>query len=35
MVKNIKRFKKDKEKDDDPIAQKDESGNYIYLDIVP
>lgn len=35
MVKNIKRFKKDKEKENDMIAEKDEQGNYVYLDIVP
>lgn len=35
MVKNIKRFKKDKEKENDPIAEKDEQGNFVYLDIVP
>lgn len=35
MVKNIKRFKKDREKENDPIAEKDEEGNSIYLDIIP
>ena len=35
MVKNIKRFIKDKEKENDPIAEKDEHGNYVYLDIIP
>jgi len=35
MVKNIKRYKKDTEKNNDPIAEKDDNGNYVYLDIVP
>jgi len=35
MVKNIKRYKKEREKENDPIAEKDDEGNYVYLDIVP
>jgi tubulin polyglutamylase TTLL1 len=35
MVKNIKRFRKDMEKENNPIAEKDESGALIYMDIVP
>ena len=35
MVKNIKRFKKDMEKENNPIAERDENGNFVYLDIVP
>jgi tubulin polyglutamylase TTLL1 len=35
MVKNIKRFRKDMEKEQNPIADRDESGNLIYMDIVP
>jgi len=35
MVKNIKRFTKERVKENDPIAEKDEEGNYVYLDIVP
>eukprot|EP00344_Euplotes_crassus_P004439 CAMPEP_0197003758 /NCGR_PEP_ID=MMETSP1380-20130617/12596_1 /TAXON_ID=5936 /ORGANISM="Euplotes crassus, Strain CT5" /LENGTH=379 /DNA_ID=CAMNT_0042422353 /DNA_START=88 /DNA_END=1228 /DNA_ORIENTATION=+ len=35
MVKNIKRFKKDMEKENNPIAAKDKDGNYLYLDIIP
>ena len=35
MVKNIKRFRKDMEKENNPIAERDELGNFIYLDIVP
>ena len=35
MVKNIKRFRKDMEKENNPIADKDESGALIYMDIAP
>ena len=35
MVKNLKRFRKDMEKENNPIAERDEQGNLIYLDIVP
>ena len=35
MVKNIKRFRKDMEKDNNPIADRDEAGNLLYMDIVP
>ena len=35
MCKNIKRFRKDMEKENSPIAEKDEVGNYIYMDIIP
>jgi len=35
MVKNLKRFRKDMEKENNPIAERDEHGNQIYLDIVP
>ena len=35
MVKNIKRFRKDMEKENNPIAERDDSGNLLYLDIVP
>jgi tubulin polyglutamylase TTLL1 len=35
MVKNIKRYRKDMEKENNPIAEKDEQGNYVYMDIVP
>ena len=35
MVKNIKRFRKDMEKENNPIAAKDENGNFLYMDIVP
>jgi tubulin polyglutamylase TTLL1 len=35
MVKNIKRFRKELEKENSPLAEKDELGNFVYLDIVP
>lgn len=35
MVKNIKRYRKDMEKENNPIADRDESGNLLYMDIVP
>ena len=35
MVKNIKRFRKDMEKENNPIADRDEMGNLLYMDIVP
>ena len=35
MVKNIKRFMKEMVKENSPLAEKDEQGNYVYLDIVP
>lgn len=35
MVKNIKRYRKDLEKDGNPLAEKDEEGRYIYLDFIP
>jgi tubulin polyglutamylase TTLL1 len=35
MAKNIKRFRKEMEKEGSPLAEKDEAGNYIYLDVVP
>jgi len=35
MVKNIKRYRKDMEKENNPIAEKDEQGLPIYMDIVP
>ena len=31
MVKNIKRYCKDLEKDGSPLAERDESGRYIHL----
>ena len=35
MCKNIKRFRRDLEKESNPLAEKDETGNYKYLDIIP
>ena len=35
LVKNFKRFRKDLEKEKDPLSNKDEDGNYIYLDFIP
>jgi tubulin polyglutamylase TTLL1 len=35
MVKNFKRFRKDLEKENHPLAIKDENGNYVYLDFIP
>jgi tubulin polyglutamylase TTLL1 len=35
MVKNIKRFRKEMEKENNPIAEKDEQGNFVYLEIIP
>ncbi|RXM30173.1 putative tubulin polyglutamylase TTLL1 [Acipenser ruthenus] len=35
MIKNIKRFRRELEKEGSPLAEKDENGKYIYLDFVP
>ncbi len=35
MVKNIKRYRKELEKENSPLCEKDENGNYLYLDVVP
>ena len=35
MVKNIKKFRKEMEKENNPIADKDETGGLLYMDIVP
>jgi tubulin polyglutamylase TTLL1 len=35
MVKNIKRFRKDMEKENNPIADRDDNGSLLYIDIVP
>lgn len=35
QVKNFKRFRKDLEKENNPLAAKDENGNYMYLDCIP
>ena len=35
MVKNFKRYRKELEKESHPLCQKDENGNYLYLDLIP
>ena len=35
MVRNIKKYRRELEKARDPIADKDDSGNYLHLDIIP
>ena len=35
MVKNIKRFRREMEKENNPIAEKDDKGDFIHLEIVP
>ncbi len=35
MVKNMKRFRKDMENKNDPLAERDDSGSLVYLDVVP
>ncbi|XP_065841067.1 polyglutamylase complex subunit TTLL1-like [Oscarella lobularis] len=35
MVKNIKRYRKELEKEGNPLAEKDETGRYVHLDFVP
>ncbi|XP_048463822.1 polyglutamylase complex subunit TTLL1-like [Rhincodon typus] len=35
MIKNIKRYRKELEKEGSPLAEKDENGKYVYLDFVP
>ncbi|KAF4114124.1 hypothetical protein G5714_004347 [Onychostoma macrolepis] len=35
MIKNIKRYRKELEKEASPLAEKDENGKYLYLDFVP
>ena len=35
MVKNIKRFRKEMEKENNPIAEKDDQGGLLYMDIGP
>lgn len=34
MVKNIKSYRKDLEKEGGPLAEKDENGKYLHLDFV-
>jgi tubulin polyglutamylase TTLL1 len=35
MVKNFKRYRKDLEKENHPVAAKDANGNYVHLDFIP
>ena len=35
MVKNVKRYRKELDKENSPFAEKDENQNYVYLDIIP
>lgn len=35
MIKNIKRYRKELEKEGSPLAEKDENGKYIYLGLCP
>ncbi|KAF4114115.1 hypothetical protein G5714_004338 [Onychostoma macrolepis] len=35
MIKNIKRYRKELEKEASPLAEKDKNGKYLYLDFVP
>lgn len=35
MVKNIKRYRKDLERENSPMAEKDELGRFIHLEIIP
>jgi tubulin polyglutamylase TTLL1 len=35
MIKNLKLYRKEKLKEANPLAEKDDKGNFIYMDIVP
>ena len=35
MVKNIKRFRREMEKEGNPLAEKDSIGDFIHMEIVP
>ncbi len=35
MVKNIKRWRKDLERESNPLGAKDQNGNYLYTDFIP
>jgi len=35
MVKNIKRYRRDLEREGNPLAEKDDQGRYIHMDIIP
>ena len=35
MVKNMKRYRRDLEREGSPLAEKNEFGRYLYLDFIP
>ena len=35
MVKNMKRYRRDLEREGNPLAEKNEFGRYLYLDFIP
>ncbi len=35
MVKNLKRYRRDLEREGNPLAEKNEHGRYLYLDFIP
>ena len=35
MVKNIKRFRREMEKEGNSLAEKDDRGDFLYMEIVP
>ncbi len=35
MVKNMKRYRRDLEREGNPLAEKNEQGRYLYLDFIP
>ena len=35
MVKNLKRYRRDLEREGNPLAEKNEQGRYLYLDFIP
>lgn len=35
MVKNIKRFRREMERESNPIADRDDNGQLVFMDIVP
>ena len=35
MVKNMKRYRRDLEREGNPLAEKNEHGRYLYLDFIP
>ncbi|XP_054719709.1 polyglutamylase complex subunit TTLL1-like isoform X1 [Uloborus diversus] len=35
MVRNIKRYRREMERENSPLSEKDENGKYVYLDFIP